>query len=145
METEPDLSFCGLSLWVTGREFPDAPDYWDGNWLMIRAKMEAPGASVECGGPCLTTLDVELFRNGIAAMYSTLSGEAVLTGLEPEISVTLKMCGRGQVEGQIEITPDHINQQHRFTVEADQTYLPELMRACDSILNAFPVKNASNR
>src|SRR5262245_58281939 len=51
---EPDLKLGGFSLWVFGRQFPDANDYWDGNWLNVRARVEAPGALVEApGGDCL--------------------------------------------------------------------------------------------
>ena len=145
MDDEPDLSFCGLTLWVEDREFPEASDYWDGNWLIIRGTMKASGALVECGGPILTTADVERFRDDVAKMISTLAGEATLTGLEPGINMTLEMCGRGHVEGVIEITPDHLNQQHRFKVEADQSYLPALVSSCDAILSKFPVTNAPTR
>ena len=58
MTDDPDLHFCGFSLWVDGREFPNAPDYGDGNWLMIRARMETPGAWVECRGSILRTTDI---------------------------------------------------------------------------------------
>ena len=141
MDIEPDLDFCGLSLWVEGREFPEA----DGNWLVVRAEMRASGAFVKCSGPILTTVDVEQFRDDVADMISTLAGEATLTGLEPGINITLKMLGRGRVEGVIEITPDHLNQDHRFIVEADQSYLPALISSCDAILSRFPVMNASKR
>ena len=101
MTTEPDLRFCGFSLWVHRRQFPNASDYWDGNWLVVSAKMEASGAYVECAGPMLMTADVERFRDGLAAMVSTLTGEAVLNGLEPSINVSLKMRSRGYVEAVI--------------------------------------------
>lgn len=142
MDTEPDLTFCGLSLWVQGREFPAASDYWDGNWLVIRAEMKASGAFVECGGPILMTGDVERFRNGVVGMVTTLSGEAALEGFEPGIRLALRMRGRGHVEGVVDITPDHLNQQHRFNVEADQSFLPALVSSCDAILNRFPATNA---
>src|SRR5262249_19116286 len=44
---EPDLKLDGFSLWVLGRQFPGANDHWDGNWLNVRARVEAPGALVE--------------------------------------------------------------------------------------------------
>jgi hypothetical protein len=89
MELDPDLTFCGLSLWVHQRQFPNATDYWDGNWLAISATMEASGAFVRCGGPILMTADIERFRNGVAAMAATLRGEAELFGLEPGLNVKL--------------------------------------------------------
>src|SRR5256885_6731459 len=33
----PDIKLGGLQVWVHGRQFPDAIDYWDGNWLRITA------------------------------------------------------------------------------------------------------------
>ena len=63
MESEPDLRLGGLSIWIAGLQFPDSSDYWDGNWLVIRARMDAPGATVRCEGPILMTSDVERFRD----------------------------------------------------------------------------------
>src|SRR5882724_344446 len=31
----PDIKLSGLQIWVHGRQFPNATDYWDGNWLRI--------------------------------------------------------------------------------------------------------------
>ena len=141
MSYEPSLRFGGFSLWVDQRQFPDASDYWDGNWLMVRARMGASGARVECEGPILMTTDVKQFRDQLAAMVDSLTGEATLMGLEPEINVVLTMQKMGQVEATIEITADHINQHHRFTFELDQSYLPGLVRSCEAILDQFPVVN----
>ena len=91
------------------------------------------------------TADVEQFRDDVAKMVSTLTGKATLTGLEPGINMTLEMRGRGHVEGVVEITPDHLNQNHRFKVEADRSYLPVLVSSCDTILTRFPVTNAQKR
>ena len=134
-----------MSLWVDGRQFPDTSDYWDGNWLMIRVRMEARGAKVECAGAVLMTADIERFRDQLSAMADTLTGEATLAGLEPELSVILKIQQRGHIDGLVEITPDQLNQQHRFQVETDQSYLPALIQSCNSILSRFPVINTSER
>ncbi len=145
MANDPDLHFCGFSLWVDGRQFPEASDYWDSNWLMVRARMEANGARIECHGPILMTTDIQSFRAELATMIGTLAGEATLSGLEPEINVVLRMRTLGHVEGTIAITADHLSQHHSFTVEADQSHLPALSRSCDAILNRFPVINADNQ
>lgn len=139
MSYGPDLHFCGFSLWIDRRQFPDASDFWDGNWLMVRARMEASGARIECQGAILMTTDIKQFRDQLTAMAVSLSGEAVLKGLAPEINVVLRTQKLGHVEAAIEISADHIDQFHRFTVEADQSYLPGLIGSCDAILCAFPV------
>ena len=40
---EPDFKLGGFSLWVFGQQFPNAADFWDGNWLNVRARVDAPG------------------------------------------------------------------------------------------------------
>jgi hypothetical protein len=52
------------------------------------------------------------------------------------------MAPRGGVEGDVEITPDHLTQRHRFTLELDQSYLPGLIASCDAILDRLPVVSA---
>lgn len=139
METEPDLRLGGLSIWVDGRQFPDASDYWDGNWLVVRARMEAPGATVQCEGPMLMASDLERFRNELVSVSTTLAGEATLASLEPELTVKLKVQRLGQVAGEVTITPEHLNQSHWFTLDLDQSYLPAVIASCDALLERFPV------
>lgn len=75
-EDEPDLKLGGLSLWAESRERPDDDDYWDGNWLVIRARVEAPGSSVELRGPWLRTDEVASFLTEIEAMSKNLRGKS---------------------------------------------------------------------
>ena len=143
MSSEPDLCLGGLSLWVDGRQFPDATDYDDGNWLNVRARMAAPGATVGCEGAILMTTDIDRFRSQLVSLRAALAGEAILAGYEPELKVTLKMQRLGQIEGEVEITPDHLNQFHRVRLDVDQSYLPALIASCDAILDRFPIFGAS--
>lgn len=43
---EPSLSIAGFQLWVHGRQFPEATDFYDGNWLRVTAHCKASAASV---------------------------------------------------------------------------------------------------
>jgi hypothetical protein len=58
---ELDLKLGGFSLWVLGRQFPNAEDYWDGNWLSLRALVEAPGAMVRAEGPLVLAQELARF------------------------------------------------------------------------------------
>jgi hypothetical protein len=143
MLNEPDLQVGGLSIWIDGRERPDTLDSDDANWLYVRARMEASDAIVSCEGAILMTTDFDHFREELASLSETLAGEATLTGFEPGLKVTLKMQRLGQVEGEVEITPDHLNQFHRFTLDLDQSYLPAVLASCEAILERFPVVTTS--
>jgi hypothetical protein len=49
----------------------------------------------------------------------------------------------GHLEGEVEITPDHLSQFHRFTLDLDQSYLRALIASCDAILERFPIVGAA--
>ncbi len=137
--SEPDLKLDGLFLWVRDRATPDASDYWDGNWLTVRATMQVGQSSVTTEGSILMTTDFERFRSELKRMHETLKGEASLTGYEPNLKVALRAGSLGQIGGEVEITPDQLSEFHRFDIGFDQTYLPPLIAACEAIIERFPV------
>jgi len=62
--------------------------------------------------------------------------------MEPEIAVTLRAKSSGAVEMEVQITPDQLAQEHRFTFAIDQSYLKPLSSQCVRLLNAFPVRGS---
>jgi hypothetical protein len=142
---EADLKLDGLSIWVRGRQFPSASDYYDANWLVMRVTMERGRTSVTADGAILMTSDFERFRNELAAMNQIMKGEANLAGYEPNLTVSLAMGRLGHIGGRIEITPDHLGERHSFEIGAlDQSYLPKLITSCDELLRNYPVVNRPN-
>ena len=100
--------------------------------------MQVGHSSVTTEGTILMTTDFEEFRNQIAVMHKTLTGEASLSGHEPNLNVTIRMNRLGQIGGEVEITPDYMTERHRFDIGLDQSYLPALMTSCDAITQRFP-------
>jgi hypothetical protein len=47
----------------------------------------------------------------------------------------------GHVAITVEITPDHMNQQHWFQFELDQSYLAGLISGCRGVLEKYPIKS----
>jgi len=138
-DAEPDLKISGLSVWVTGREFPGNLDQFDGNWLNVEARVAANRTKVECAGSILMASDFRRFRDELTAIDTTLAGEATLAGYEPNLKVTLTMRSLGHLECSVEITPDHLSEFHRFSFELDQSYLPGVISSCEGILARYPV------
>ena len=136
----PNLQIAGLRLWVHGRQFPMADDYWDGNWLQVTVHCDAPGASVWVTGPILHMPEIAQFLRGVEAIHDSLQGEAILPCMEPELTVTLTAEGLGHMTMVVAITPDHLSQTHRFTFTIDQSYLLPVMDSCRAILRQYPVK-----
>lgn len=140
IERDPDVKLGGLSIWVLGRERPQSDDYWDGNWLEVVARAEAPGACVEARGPWLRNVELMGFLNQLEVVYRDLQGSADLEPIEPHLSAKVECGERGRIEVIVSITPDYLNQAHRFTFELDQSFLVETMRGCKRVLERFPIR-----
>jgi hypothetical protein len=143
---EPSLQVDALKIWVLGRQFPDATDEYDANWLNVVALCGGVGSRVEVSGPILDTVSFAEFLDSVSVMENTLTGEAELSSLEPNVKATLRYSDRqGHVEGVVEITADQLLERHRFTLSLDQSYLPSIRRQLERITEAFPIRGARRR
>jgi hypothetical protein len=141
---EPDLRLGGLRLWVRGRQFPDARDYWDGNWLEVVAVCFYPGARIELTGPYIRTDDLQRFMDACVRLDRELTGEAVLETLEPNLKVVMSGNGRGRIHLVVALTPDHVAQQHSFEDDIDQTDVLAAVSSLRSVLENFPTIGSSD-
>jgi hypothetical protein len=138
---EADLRIAGLRLWVHGRQFPDSHDICDGNWLNVTAECRGAGSRVEVEGSIVNLEEIAALLVGCEHLQSSLSGEASLGCIEPNMSVELKMADRlGHLAVKIRLTADHMNESHEFQDEIDQSYLPSIIAACCHILEKYPVR-----
>jgi len=141
-----DLRVAGFQLWVHGREFPEACDYDDGNWLRVTAHCGALGASVWVQGSILMVTDIAGFGEQCHALLRGESNSAALDPFEPELSVLLeKDDDLDRVHVRVEITPDHLAQLHRFEFNIDQSYLSGLVNQCSAILREYPIRGLEER
>lgn len=137
----PSVRLKAFQLWVHGRQFPDAQDHWDGNWLNVTAHCGQSGASVSATGPILDSIGLVRFRDELERLHQTLSGEAVLESHEPNVRVRVAARdGAGHLDVRAEITPDHLAQGHWFEFEIDQSYLAATVAQLESVLVEFPVR-----
>ncbi|HYD06856.1 MAG TPA: hypothetical protein VEC60_14075 [Reyranella sp.] len=138
----PHLKLEGLQIWVHGRQFPDAHDYWDGNWLRATAHCGGSGASVFVSGSFIHLGELDRWRIEAQTLQKDLSGEAKLACIEPELSVDLKSTSLGHIVMEVQITPNNLTQRHWFQFEIDQTYLTPLIDQCQSILGEYPIRDS---
>jgi hypothetical protein len=139
---DPHLKLAGLKLWVHGYQYQECDDYWDGNWLRATAICSDSGASVQISGAFIRNTEIAHWQLALEEMGVNLAGEARLECTEPDLAVTLKSQPLGAVEMTVEITPDHLNQEHRFVFLIDQSYLGQLSSQCVGLLAAFPIRGA---
>jgi hypothetical protein len=136
----PDVEFGGLCIWVHGRPYPDATEYWDANWLRVTASYSSAHSRVVIGGPILHLAEISDLIDGARELHATLSGEAALRCIDANLQMTLTSQARGEIAVHIEMTPDHGSESHVFEQVLDQSYLPALIRACEGVLERYPIK-----
>jgi hypothetical protein len=136
----PDLVVGDLRLWIVNRQFPDNQDYWDGNWLDVRAIVKRGTTSVQATGTILHLGDISRFLAELKTLSADLVGTASLSPLEPNLKAVLSGDGRGQIQCVIQATPDHLAESHEFRDGFDQTFLPTIIGACRSILEQYPIR-----
>ncbi len=137
----PDIKLDGLQIWVHSRQFPNEEDYWDGNWLNVTAHCGSHGADVWTNGAILHVPDIARWLVALEEMNQSLSGEANLVSLEPELCVELNVKELGQLSLKVKITPDHMTQEHIFRFEIDQSYLGSVIESCRKVLARYPVRS----
>ncbi len=141
----PSVRLKAFQLWVHSRQFPEAQDQWDGNWLNVTVHCGESGASVWATGAILDSIGLVRFRNDLERLHHSLSGEAVLESHEPNVRVRVAARdGAGHLHVRAEITPDHLAQGHWFEFEIDQSYLPATVAQLESVLVAFPVRGMTS-
>jgi len=137
----PAIELGDFQLTVHRRQFPDAHDRWDGNWLHVTAQCAQAGAIVAAGGPILETADLLRFRQQLAAMATSHAGEAMLSGAEPNVVVRVAAVdGVGLVRVRVELTPEPQTQGHWFAFALDPSYLAQAIRQLDAVLATYPVR-----
>jgi hypothetical protein len=140
----PDLTIAGLQIWVHGRERIDSQEPVDADWLRVTAHCGAAGASVWAGGAFLTASGFGRFGEECQHLYTNLNGNASLLSDEPNLVATLAAVDRhGHVAVTVAITPDQRTQTHKFRFELDQTYVFDIARQVDAIVERFPNPHAA--
>jgi hypothetical protein len=139
IEHKADLSLEGFQLWEYGRQFPDAEDFWDGNWLSVSVKCETDSSRVETGGPIIHLSELLKFLNECKLVYRDLSGKATLNCMEPELRLVIEMQSRGRFDFIVWITPDHLSESHSFTFNSDQSYLLPFLNDLEKLLRKYPL------
>lgn len=137
---KPSIKVAGLQIWIHGREFPNADDFRDGNWLRATVHCGADGAAVWVSGSILHLSEVESWLQDLEKMNSSLTGKANLECMEPGLNIEMEIEPLGQILAKVEITPDNLKQYHTFEFEIDQSYLPKLIQNLKDVLSNHQIR-----
>ena len=95
-------------------------------------------------GPIIHLTEIVGLLKESQQIYATLSGQASLNCMEPELDMTVAMGTSGRLTVEVRITTNQLTQKHWFEFESDQSCLPELMRDCRNVLKKFPLLHQQN-
>jgi hypothetical protein len=133
-----------VAITVTRREFPEAADYWDGNWVYATVCIRA-GAFRGQYEALLRTTEFASLREGLARLHADLKGEAAFESMEEWLQMKVAGDGRGHFIAKCEARDEPgTGNRLRFDLHFDQTELPNVIAALDAVLAAFPVKGSAN-
>jgi hypothetical protein len=91
-------------------------------------------------GAFLRADGIARFAGDLRALHSSLRGTAELDGHEPDLHVLLSGDGRGHVEAVVTMQRLVPRERHEYRTELDPTDVLDAARACDDILERFPVR-----
>jgi hypothetical protein len=132
----PDGAFVEVTF--LRRTWPDATDFWDGNWITVTVRASSHG--IHC--TLDTQLRVDELRSLIARLaelHRTLTGQLEFWPMEPNLKLTFQMGKGGWLTVFVELQPD-LADPARMTFElcVDQTYILDMIAELAADLERFP-------
>jgi len=135
-----------LQVEVLRREFPDATDFYDRNWLVVGLSAKDEVSRVNIQGPYLLTSELRSLLNGMRDLMSGNSSGFDTQHIEPMLELSIKkQDDLGHFDARLVLRsewaprPDLAHSTHQFEFGIDQSDLQLLERQLDNILCAYPV------
>jgi hypothetical protein len=122
------------------RQFPNNDDKDDGNW--VRGVVNVNSGSIRGSFECwLCTYDFPAFREAVEQLYESLEGEAKFSTMEDGLFIRLHGDGIGHIDAEVTAVDRSLGTfaTLSFTMQIDQTYLPEVVAQLRDIESEFPV------
>lgn len=141
LEPAPDIVLGGFRLRVLAREFPNARDEWDGNWLLAEAECNARGARVMVEGPFILAQELAVIAASLEVATSMRERHGSVQLMEPYLSLLWDTSTHGGFRLIVAITPDQLTQKHEFIFDLDLSYLDATIAQCRAVLARFPVRS----
>ena len=138
----PDLHIGGLRLWIDRRHQAEVSDYWDGNWLEVRAEYESANSRVAIAGPLVHLSEIVTLERSCTKLAAQEVQEAGLFCREPNLKIELWAVPGGKFIGKVRITPDHKSEMHDFGFALADGELDALLGACAQILRHYPLQQS---
>lgn len=124
-----------LLLSIRGRQFPEATDYWNANWLTCNVDA-CVGAFHGVFGAVIRNEDLGRFLRQLRPLFENSSGGAMLEAAE-WLSLDVVADGRSRVKAHVQLN-DNCNALE-FSLSLDRSELPAIIAQLEEICGAYPV------
>lgn len=91
-------------------------------------------------GPILHLPELRAWVQALREVREKAEGVAELRCIEPNLWAKVELGRRGHGHLQVRLTQEHMTEQHEFTIEIDQSYLPDAISSLEAILVEYPIK-----
>ncbi len=131
-----------IEVEVHGYECAPVGEYYDDNWLTVEIRVRAGGFRGKASATILTG-ELTEFLSELRPLYQTLSGAAVFTTMEGQLSLQLVGDAKGHIElrGEVADQPGIGNRLH-FTLPFDQSQLGTSINELERVTLQFPERVA---
>jgi hypothetical protein len=121
------------------RQHPEAHDYWDGNWVYASVRIAARGFRGDFQAQ-LRAEEFASFRDQLKLLNEKLDGRAKFATMEGSLRIEIEGDGKGHFHAECAaVDQPGMGNRLTFTIDFDQTELPDIMRGLDAVCEAFPV------
>jgi len=134
-----------IAIRVLRRNYPQANDYWDGNWLDAEIEVEVKPWRARYNAN-LRTDEFAGFRRELEGMHAMDRRDARFSPMEPWLDLDLHLDTLGHIDMRGNIGPEGFGKvfgQARLVFEIqefmDQTFLPPIIEQLRATEREFPI------
>lgn len=133
--------FERVEVTVLRRANPESFNIYEGNWLEAEVEL-AIGRFRGAFACMLLAQDFADFLPELRRLHAELVGTAKFTTIERQIEFSIVGDGKGhlEVDGHAWERVDWDGPRLTWSLNLDQTYLPELIASVSAIIEAYPVR-----
>ena len=133
-----------LQVRVRARAYPDATDFWDGNWLVTPVTARFGGFRADVPDALLRANEIEGFRDELRGLHEGLRGEARLSSMEEWLELLVTDTGPETlpVVGELRDRPGSPFRLGFAVDDQDRAQVRALLDDLDAVLAGFPVRGA---
>ena len=140
----PALEAAGLRLWIHGRQFPSAHDPDEGNLLSATIRCEADGLIVRSEGAGVRASDIARWARDLRELLKGTTALARVSVKKRVLEIAFHQTeDLERVRMRVAVVPAEGVRGHAFEFDLFRNEIEDMVRQCDDILRAYPVRGAS--